>query len=472
MKRSEVILMVLQVPLDFTMLILAGISAYYLRFSNWAVQMKPVIFDITLVDFISMICLVALGWIIVFAFVGLYSTDPNRKLTRDLLRVILACSAGLAVVALYIMFTQQLFDSRFLVAASWGFAILYVGLGRILMRGVKGLLYRAGIGLRRVVVIGSEDVTQSIVKTLETRKELGYNVVGVFEKYSRELDKKLENLKLNEIIFTNPRADENETFEAIEFCNQNHITFKYSADLFATYSSNMAVTALAGVPVVELKRTSLDGWGRVAKRLFDIVASFIVIILTSPILLLSALIILLETGRPIIYKNERVGIRGIKFFTLKFRSMYRQESTGVQFGESGKKAEEKEKELIKKRGVRQGPIYKIKDDPRITKFGRFIRRWSIDELPQFFNVLRGEMSIVGPRPHQPREVGQYEEKYRNIFTLKPGITGLSQISGRSDLSFEEEMKLDVFYIEKWSLMQDFIIFIKTPFVLFKKRRAL
>lgn len=152
--------------------------------------------------------------------------------------------------------------------------------------------------------------------------------------------------------------------------------------------------------------------------------------------------------------------------------MYRETSTGSQFGELGKKAEEAEKELIKNQSARKGPIYKIVNDPRVTKFGRFIRRWSIDELPQFFNVLKGEMSVVGPRPHQPREVEYYEEKYRKVFTLKPGVTGLAQISGRSDLDFEEEMKLDVFYIEKWGLLLDFIIFIKTPFILFRRRRVL
>ena len=157
---------------------------------------------------------------------------------------------------------------------------------------------------------------------------------------------------------------------------------------------------------------------------------------------------------------------------FKFRSMHQKDSTGPQFGESGEKAERKEQELIEKQNTKTGPIYKIKDDPRITSFGRFIRRWSIDELPQFFNVFKGNMSIVGPRPHQPREVEQYKSQYPTVFVLKPGVTGLAQISGRSDLSFEEEMQLDILYTEKWSLLQDFVIFIKTPFIVFKKRKAL
>lgn len=472
MKRSEVLLLVLQIPIDFLMLLLAGLSAYYFRFSGWATHLKPVIFDISVFEFLSIVSWVALGWLVIFAIVGLYSIDPNRKFARDIVRVIIACSTGLATVAVYIMFTQQLFDSRFLVAFSWGFAIIYVGLGRLLIRGIKGLMYRMGVGLRRVVVVGNGEMGQSIVDTLHARKELGYSVVGSFATYSVARDKELLKLKINELFFTNPRAHEKEALSAIQFCNAHHIVFKYTADLFATYSANMAVGALAGVPVVELKRTPLDGWGRIIKRMFDIVMSVFVLVIISPLLLLVAFIILIETGTPIIYKNERIGLRSNKFFTLKFRSMYQKASTGSQFGTNGKKAEAKERELIKKQNVRTGPIYKIVDDPRVTPFGRFIRRWSIDELPQFWNVLRGEMSIVGPRPHQPREVSQYEKDFPAVFVLKPGITGLAQISGRSDLSFEEEIRLDVLYVEKWSLLQDIIIFIKTPFILFKKRKAL
>jgi exopolysaccharide biosynthesis polyprenyl glycosylphosphotransferase len=370
------------------------------------------------------------------------------------------------------MFTQQMFDSRFLVAASWGFAVIYVSLGRLLIRGLKGIIYRLGWGVRRVAIIGSEDISVNIVDTLKKRKELGYKVLGVYKFFSPNTAKEMMKLNLEELFFVNPRANEDEALQALDFCNEHHIVFKYSADIFATYSANMSVSPLAGVPIVELKRTRLDGWGRVMKRLFDVAMSILVIIITSPLMILSALIILIETGFPVIYKNERVGIRGKRFFTLKFRSMHQKDCTGVQFGKKGEKAEEQEKELIEKQNIKEGPVYKIKDDPRVTWFGRFIRRWSIDELPQFFNVLSGSMSIVGPRPHQPREVAQYEKHHKKVLTLKPGITGLAQISGRSDLSFEDEVRLDVLYIEKWSLFMDFIIFLKTPFVIFKKRKAL
>lgn len=472
MKRSELLLMILQVPIDFLMLVMAAITAYQLRFSEWAVALKPVLFDFTLLEFLDDVTPMLLGWIIIFAISGLYSIDPNRKFSKDITRIFLACSTGLAAIALYILFSQQPFDSRFLVAAGWGCAILYVIVGRLFMRGIKGLLYRAGVGLRRVVIIGTADVAQVIAQTLEKRRELGFSVVGMEARFSEKSARTIEALMPDEIIFTNPRAREEETLKAIDFCNERHIVFKYSADLFATYAANMAVHPVAGVPIVEVKRTSLEGWGRVAKRLFDIVMSILCIILVSPIMLLTVIAILIETGTPVIYKNERVGLRGAHFFVLKFRSMYQKDSTGAQFGSDGADAEAREAELIKKQSIKEGPVYKIKNDPRVTPVGRFIRATSIDELPQFFNVLAGSMSIVGPRPHQPREVAQYQKHHKKVFTLKPGITGLAQISGRSDLSFEDEVRLDVLYIEKWSLMTDIIIFLKTPFVLFKKRKAL
>ncbi len=464
--------MVLQVPLDFLMLLLAGISAYYLRFASFVVLTRPVIFKLTLLSFLNIASLVALAWLLIFAISGLYSINPNRKLSRELTRVVLACSTGLGAIALYVMFFLQQFDSRFLVAVGFVFAIVYVGLERILMRGIKGLLYRFGIGLRRVVVIGKEEIAKNVVAVLRKRKELGYQVVAEFLSFNSGVAKELDKINIDEFIFVNPRANEEETLAAIDYCDEHHKVFKYSADLFSTYSINMSVSALAGVPIMELGKTPLEGWGRVSKRLFDIVMSLLVIIITSPIMLVVTIIILIETGRPVIYKNERVGIRGLKFLTYKFRSMYQKDSTGVQFGNEGIKNEEKEKKLIKTNSIKEGPVYKIANDPRVTSFGRFIRRWSLDELPQFFNVLAGDMSIVGPRPHQPREVDKYEKHHKKVLTLKPGITGMSQISGRSDLSFEDEVKLDVFYIEKWSLFQDLIIFIKTPFVVLKKRGAL
>lgn len=470
MKRFQLFLMVIQVPLDFLLLLGAGISAYFLRFTPWATGIKAVTFGLSLTEFIHRASWFALLSLVFFALLGLYRPNPNRKLGTDIVRIFSALSSCVAVVALYIMFTQQLFDSRFLVAASYAFGFVYISFGRFFMWVIRRACFRMNIGQRKVAIVGRDAIAQDLRHTFETQPELGYTILGMFEKFDTTTKEKLQKNLPDEIMFVSPRAHEKESLLALQFADAHHITFKYSADLFSTLSANTAMYSIGSIPIVELKRTSLEGWGSVIKRIFDIVLSLIVIVIVSPIMLVTAIIILIETGRPVIYKNERVGMHGKKFFTLKFRSMYQKDSTGAQFG--GAKAEEKEKELIKKQSMKAGPIYKIQNDPRVTPFGRFIRRWSIDELPQFFNVFVGEMSIVGPRPHQPREVELYENGYRKVFALKPGITGLSQVSGRSDLSFEDEMRLDVLYIEKWNLGLDIIIFIKTPFILFKKRKAL
>lgn len=464
--------MVLQVPLDFILLVAAALSAFYVRFTPWAVSIRPVMFGLSLGTYASIVTLVGLSWIILFAIAGLYTPDPNRRLAADFYRIFLACSAGLSMVALYLLFTQAVFDSRFLVAVSWFLAMIYIAFGRLLIRGAKNLLYRLGMGRRQVILIGENPVSKALSATFHDRPALGYHLVGLFPSFAEALSGHAFAYEVDEVIFTNPRAETNDTLSAIQFCAEHHIVFKYSADLFATYATHMSVQPMAGIPIIEIRRTRLEGWGRVIKRLFDVIGSIITFIIFSPLMLATAIVVLIETGRPIIYKNERVGTAGKKFFTLKFRSLYQKDCTGAQFGAAGITALKKEAELIATNSIKTGPVYKIANDPRVTPFGRFIRRWSIDELPQLLNVFAGSMSLVGPRPHQPREVARYEPGQAKLLTIKPGLTGLAQISGRSDLSFADEVRLDVFYIENWNPWLDFIILLKTPFIIFRKRQAL
>lgn len=468
MKRFELTLTFLQLPLDYLMLLLAAFTAYSLRFAKITTAIRPVIFNLPWEKYWPLALIVAGGWIIIFAFSGLYSANPNRKLTSELNRVFFACATGFAAITIYVFFTFQKFDSRFLVLASWVLAVIYVSAGRIIWRLLKILCYRLGIGLRRTVIIGSGEAQEQILETLKSKSHFGYKIIATLPAFDLEKLKALKKTGIDEIIFTDPKSNEDDTLRARDFANENHITFKYSADLFATVSSNMAVSTIAGIPIIELRRTRLGGWGRILKRTMDIVGSLILIIIFSPIFFITAIIIWTESGSPIIYKNERVGQEGHKFLTLKFRSMYQKYCTGEQFGKDGEAALKIEKKLIEEKSEKKGPVYKIKNDPRITPFGRFIRCFSIDEFPQFFNVLKGEMSLVGPRPHQVREVNKYEKWHKTVLAIKPGITGITQISGRSNLSFDEEARLDIFYIEHWSLFTDLVILVKTPFIVLRK----
>lgn len=472
MKKFELAFSFIQLPLDYVMLILAALTAYNLRFTSIITSIRPVLFSLPWHRYWPTVLLVALGWIIIFALSGLYHTNPNRKLSKDIARIILACSTGFAAITIYVFFSLQKFDSRFLVLSGWVLAIFYVISGRLIIRGLKALLYRLGFGLRRTIIIGKKSIADILKRTLAHEPRLGYYLIGHYSNLTPALQQSLIKNKIDEIIFTDPKAHEEEVIETINFAREHNITFKYSADLFATISTNMAVSTIAGIPIIELQHTRLQGWGRIIKRTADICGSILFIIFLSPLFIIIYLIILLETGRPVIYKNKRVGQHGKHFFTLKFRSMYQKDCTGEQFGTSGEKALLREQELIKSNSIKSGPVYKIKDDPRLTPWGRFLRQWSLDELPQFFNVLKGDMSLVGPRPHQPREVEKYPYHHKIVLTIKPGITGLAQISGRSNLSFEEEIKLDTFYIENWNLFLDLIIIIKTPFIILKRDGAI
>lgn len=468
MKKFELTFAFIQLPIDYVMLVLAGFTAYSLRFTPIITSLRPILFNLSWNRYWPTVLLVALGWIILFIFSGLYHTNPNRKLSKDIARVLLASSTGFAAITIYVFFSLQKFDSRFLVLTSYLLAIFFVIVGRLIIRGLKAILYRSGIGLRRTIIIGQKPVSSTFEQTFKKEPRFGYKFVAHYPNYSSKIQPEILKQKPDEIIFTDTAANEEMIIEMIDFASEHGITFKYHANLFATLSANMTVATIAGIPIIEIHHTRLTGWGKILKRIADIVGSIFFLILLSPFFLITSLIILIETGRPIIYKNERVGQHGKNFLTLKFRSMYQKDSTGEQFGASGKTALLKEKELIKNKSIKNGPIYKIKNDPRITPFGKFIRRWSFDELPQFINVLKGEMSLVGPRPHQPREVELYAKHNKVVLAIKPGITGLAQISGRSNLLFEEEMSLDIFYIEKWSLFLDAIILLKTPFIVLKK----
>ena len=206
------------------------------------------------------------------------------------------------------------------------------------------------------------------------------------------------------------------------------------------------------IPLIHLKQTPLEGWGIVIKRTFDLLGSGILILLLTPLWILVPLLIKLDSSGPAFYRSKRK--HGEKeFHAHKFRSMIPE-------------AEAMRKSLLSQ-SERPGPLFKMKRDPRVTRIGAFLRKTSLDELPQLFNVLKGEMSLVGPRPHLPEEVAQYQRHHQQLFAIKPGLTGLAQVNGRSNLSFEDEVRLDVYYIENWALWLDLKILLKSALVVLK-----
>lgn len=471
MKKSESFFSVLFLPVDFCLIILAGLSAYYLRFSSWSVNIRPVIFNLPFRSYFHSLLLIAVLWIIVFILAGVYQIKNANRLAQELQKIFFATATGFALVALLIFFQRELFDSRFIVLAGWLLAVIYISLAHFFIRWFQRWLFRYGVGVHKVVLVGNSQTADNLMAEFSRHWRSGFTVVKRLRDFSLETAQELADFladgkEVDEVIQSDPNLSKSETLRLYDFSNDHHLTFKYVADLLEVKVLRTEVAEVVGMPVVEVKRTTLDGWGRIGKRIFDIVISGLLIIIFSPIILLTILAIALDSRGPIFFARRddgayvmRVGEGGTPFRYFKFRSMI-PNSDSMRYNE------------LADRNLRtDGPMVKIKDDPRVTRVGRIIRRWSIDELPELFLVFIGRMSLVGPRPHLPEEVAKYENYHRKTLTIKPGITGLAQVSGRSDLLFEEEVKLDVYYIENWSMLLDLSILLRTPLAVLKHRQA-
>lgn len=467
MKRSELIFTAVLVPLDFIMLILAALAAYFLRFSSYVAGIRPIIFDLSFSYYFKISILVILAWLVVFAFSGLYSSQRSSRLTDEFYRVFSACTIGIMLILAVIFASRELFSSRFIVLTAWFFSILFVFFGRLFIALFQRKLYEKGIGSHNLLVIGEDETARNIIKIFNEKPSFGFKVIGNFQNDDNLLERIADFMKTNKIdeILQGVSDNNKNSSQLVDFCKEFHIVYKYIPNLFETKVTNIEVRDIGGIPIIELKKTPLDGWKKIIKRCFDIIGSLIAIIIFSPIMIAIAIAIKMDSKGPIFFGYQRIGQYGKPFFYFKFRSM-------IDDAHKMRYDEEFRKSVEDTRGWNDDdPMVKYKNDPRITKVGRFLRNKSLDELPEFFNVLIGRMSLVGPRPHEPEEVARYKKHHKNVLTIKPGITGLSQISGRSDLTFEDEVKLDNYYIENWTLKTDIYILFKTPFILFKKRKA-
>ena len=458
MRKTELFYTSILLPLDYFVLILSGLLVYYLRFET-LVELRPVIYQLPFLKYLILILINAFIWLGIFALVGLYTLKEKRRLSQEIAHIFIGCSAGTMIIVLFIFFSQQLFSSRFLVLANWLVAIVFLSLAHFFINLVKVNSYKKGRGLETVIVFGQGGETEKIISILKNKKEFGYEVLGHYLK-ADELVKDWQSRarEISQIIQTDPGLGKEENLKLIEFCNEHQIIFRYITDLFGAISSNVRTEYLADMPVIEIQRTALQGWGRVYKRVFDFVFASLSFLLLLPLFSYLSLVIRLDSEGPVFVPLKRIGERGKIFKLLKFRSMVK---------EAGKM----KKELFQYNERQDGVLFKIANDPRITRFGRFLRKWSLDELPQLINIIKGEMSLVGPRPHEPEEVSKYEKHHKQLLTIKPGLTGLAQISGRSGLSFEQEARLDIYYIENWSLGFDFEILIKTIRVVLSKKGA-
>ncbi len=472
MKKSEIIFSIIQVFFDWCAIILAAAMAFHVRHMVTVQQLikKEGIYNFTFNEYMMGVLFISFLILIFYAIEGLYQVRATRKAKNEIYSIIKGTTIALMVVIIGFFLQREWFSSRFVIVSAWLFIIVAVTLAHsITIYLQKYLLIAKNIGRHRVLLIGKGDKINYISNIIFKRPQLGYSKVASLDSLDIAKIKKIEKKTgIDEIIINEAEFEQKNIQKLYDYCEIKNITYK----LIPTYrqSTQFDMDFFADEPIIVLRHTPLDGWGKVLKRIMDIIASSILILLTAPIMIIAAIAVKIEDpDGPIFFKNARIGSQGKEFFVYKIRYMTWKWCT-TKDNPNYEEALKYEKELIKKSSIRVGPIYKIQNDPRKMKVGAILEKLSIDEFPQFFNVLKGEMSLVGPRPHQRREVDNYKEYHRRLLTIKPGISGMAQVSGRSDLNFEDEYRLDVYYIENWSLYLDFIILLKTIPAVLKSRK--
>lgn len=473
MKKTELIFNLISIPTDIVSLLTAGIVSFYLRYQSDSV-VGPVLFNLSLSEFTSILLKAIPIILIIFAILGLYAQTGTRRFLYELNRVTIGLSVAAFLTIILFFFNQTIFPSRFIILSAWLLGIVFVLFSRLILKLIQTQLFRHGYGLHKLVLIDGEKTESKIIKSILQNRKYGYDIVAELNN-SDDLFPQLEALfakqKIDEIVQTNHSITTETNLKLVAFTRLHGVQFSFVPNLFEVQRNVIELNNLKGVPVISLKNTPLDGWGKAMKRSLDIIVSSICLVITSPLFLILAIAIKLDSKGPVIYKAERCG-RGKNFQFYKLRSMYAHLSVGEKYGKD--EAKKILEELIQVNSEnRSGPLWKIKDDPRVTKVGKFIRRTKLDEIPQFYNVLKGDMSMVGPRPHVPEQVDQYKATNGRVLSIKPGIFGFTQIaqSNWPTLPFEEEIRLDTYYIENWSIWMDLGILIKSFLLLFWDKKS-
>ncbi|HEY0516811.1 MAG TPA: sugar transferase [Solirubrobacteraceae bacterium] len=402
---------------------------------------------------------------------GVYRHRREGGWFEELYRIGNATTTTTVMLIAATFLIQPLVYSRLLPFEVGLFTIVLLSGVRLARRVVAAQLRKRGIGLDRVLIVGAGEIGRAVMRNLVARPELGYQVVGFVDDDLSKGDlgrfKALGGLdsvgtvmkseRVDEMIITLPWMYHRTIMGLVRTCQAAGVRARVVPDLFQLSLSRVDFDDMGGIPLMSLKATTLPRAGRLIKRALDFAFALIALVAASPLLLLLSVLIRLDSPGPALFKQRRVGQAGRPFDIYKFRTM-----------RVGAEAEEA---LLKEHNESTGPLFKMRADPRITGIGGFLRRSSLDELPQFINVLRGEMSVVGPRPGRPAEVAEYQPWHRQRLEVPPGITGLWQVSGRSELDFDDLVHLDFLYLEHWSLALDLTILLKTIPAVISRRGA-
>ena len=458
-KTYDLIFPVILIISDFFSFLLSFLFSYWLRFHSPLTSLFPVTKGIPPLDlYFYSSFFTGIVFLISFATSGAYRSRRPRLYSDQIFLIFRAVSVGLLVVLAFSFFYRSTTFSRLTLLIVWVASLIFTLLERAILSRVESYLNRKGIGTKRAVIVALPETAQSLARRLSIKPELGYQVLGTVwpESTNQESQQFLGNLQelpriisshqVDVVLMSLPLRYHPQMLETALRCDDLNVEFQIAPDMLELLTMKARLVSLDGTPFISLGKTPLEGWNRVLKRGFDLLLSGAGLVILSPLLLLLAIMVKLDSCGPLLYVQERLGRDGRRFLMLKFRSMRVDAETGT------------------------GPVRTLPDDDRRTRLGRFLRKTSLDELPQLWNVFKGEMSLVGPRPERPFFVDKSKEEVPRYFIrhkVKSGLTGWAQVNGlRGSTSIEERTKYDLYYVENWSLSLDIkIIFLTLKNVL-------
>ncbi len=458
--------MIVRALSDALLINLSFIFAYYLRF-NILLFITPTSMPI-FERYSSVLVFITLIWLAVFKLIGLYEEKKFTALVDEIAMLFGGVSLSTLILLGMLFLYREFWFSRLVVVNAWWVAFLFITAARVLTFSATRFLRGRGVGVKNALIVGAGEMGQTLALKMAKDKGLGYRAVGFLDDDPVKIGKHYHDIpvlgeiskakevirerKVEEVLIASSRIPAEKVLDIITECERFGVEFKIVPGILELIASRVDADELAGVPLLTVSEIRLKGFNAAMKRTADVVLSGAGLALLSPLFLGFAALVKLTSPGPVFFTQERVGLDGKTFPMFKFRSMI-------------KDADKLFPQLEPLSEV-EGHIFKMKDDPRITPLGKFMRRYSIDELPQLMDVFLGHMSLVGPRPPLPREVAKYNSWHMKRLRVRPGITGPWQVSGRSLLPFEDMVRLDIYYIENWTLWLDFKILLRTiPVVL-------
>ena len=460
MRRSRLPFVMTLILTDACMSLVAFYAAYLARYSTQGPKIGP------FHDYLTLALIQLINTLLVFFIYKFYHRRHAAMLIDELYRILGAVTIATLLTVAFIAFAlrETLAFQRSMIILAWAAALLTITFGRFVHGRVQRRLQRRGIGVEPVLIVGTGDVGRMVLQKILHTPGLGYRVVGFVGTAPGstkvmglpvlgtvdDLPTIIEAQDIREVVICLPEASHEELVGIVSQCEREKVSIRVFPDVFQIMAAEVTISDLGGMPLLTIRDVALRGWKLTLKRLMDVAVSSLLLLVTSPLLMLTAILIKLDSPGPVFFVQERMGLDAKPFLMIKFRSM-RQDAEA------------------------SGPGWTKKDDPRRTRVGTFIRRASIDELPQFINVLIGDMSLVGPRPEQPAYVEQFRQsipRYMDRHRERAGVTGWAQINGlRGDTSIAERTKYDLWYIENWSLWLDFKIVLRTAFTAFTDHTA-